>query len=167
MINVKRVDKEHVEGISIVCSEGCLDTYKGIRSEENIIRNNEIFYNHGRIYREITETDGWDGYFVAVDNGIVVGAIGGGMIDDYKSEIFVLYLDPARRGEGIGTQLVRHITDIQIEKGAKEQWVSVQKGNYKGIRFYEARGFVKDSEQPAYSNTADEDYVSLMYVREI
>ncbi|WP_449354062.1 hypothetical protein ACUL41_11805 [Virgibacillus natechei] len=77
MIDVKRADKEHVEGISIVCSEGCLDTYKGIRSEENIIRNNEIFYNHGRIYREITETDGWDGYFVAVDNGIVVGAIGG------------------------------------------------------------------------------------------
>ncbi|WP_449355795.1 GNAT family N-acetyltransferase [Virgibacillus natechei] len=72
-----------------------------------------------------------------------------------------------RRGEGIGTQLVRYITDIQIEKGAKEQWVSVQKGNYKGIRFYEARGFVKDSEQPAYSNTADEDYVSLRYVREI
>lgn len=65
------------------------------------------------------------------------------MIDHDKSEIYVLYLDPKRRREGVGTHLLDYITSIQIEKGAKEQWVSVQKGNHKGIPFYEARDLLR------------------------
>ncbi|ASK63866.1 GNAT family N-acetyltransferase [Virgibacillus phasianinus] len=167
MIDIRRASAEHVAGISKVCSEGCIDTYKGIRSHENIIRNNQTFYNHDRICRELTETEGWDGYVVALENGVVVGAIGGGMTDLHKSEIYVLYLDPNRRGEGIGTQLLCYLTNIQIQKGSNEQWVSVQKGNDKGIPFYEARGFTKDSAKLAYSNVPGEDYVSLRMVREI
>ncbi|GAA0445253.1 MAG: GNAT family N-acetyltransferase [Bacillota bacterium] len=167
MIVVKRGLPEHVEGISKVCSEGCLDTYEGIRSPENIRRNNETFYNYDRILHELDEVDDWDGYFVALDNGVVVGAIGGGMIDDDKSEVYVLYLDPERRGEGIGTQLLNNLTDIQQTKGSKEQWVSVQKGNNKGIPFYEARGFNFMYEKEAFSNAEEEDYISLRYRREI
>src|SRR5699024_2805218 len=141
MIDVKGGLREHIEGISRVCSEGCLDTYEGIRSPENIKRNNKIFYNHNRICRALDEADGWDGYFVALGGVAVVDGMGGGMIDEDKSEVYVLYLDPDRRGEGIGTQLLNHVTDIQCKKGSKEQWVSVQKGNYKGIPFYEARNF--------------------------
>ncbi|WP_085524327.1 GNAT family N-acetyltransferase [Tuberibacillus sp. Marseille-P3662] len=165
MIEVRRGSSEHVPGIARVCSEGCLDTYKGIRSEANILRNNRTFYNHDRIYQELNETEGWDGYFVALDQGEVVGAIGGGMTGHNRSEIYVLYLDPHRRGEGIGTQLLNDITEVQMKKGAEEQWVSVQKGNDKGIPFYEARGFKHHSEQAAYSNAPDENYVSLRYVR--
>lgn len=167
MIEVKRGLPEHIEGISRVCSEGCLDTYGEIRSLENIKRNNKIFYNHDRIYHELDEADGWDGYFVALDDGLVVGAIGGGMIDEGKSEVYVLYLDPKRRGEGIGTQLLNHLTDIQRKNGSKEQWVSVQKGNYKGIPFYEARGFNFMDEKEAFSNSEGENYVSLRYRRNI
>jgi hypothetical protein len=31
---------------------------------------------------------------------------------------------------------------VQKEKGATQQWVSVAKGNQKGIPFYEAKGFI-------------------------
>ncbi|MEN1936613.1 GNAT family N-acetyltransferase [Paenibacillus sp. 102] len=58
----------------------------------------------------------------------------------------MLYLNPSRRGEGIGTMLLHAITERQIEQGAIEQWVSVMKGNQKGIPFYEARGFVQQIE---------------------
>lgn len=91
MIEIKRGLPEHVEGISRVCTEGCLDTYKGIRSQENIERNNEIFYNHNRILSGLDEKDGCD----------------------------------------------------------------------------EARSFSKDSEKLAYSNSPDEDYISLRYVRKV
>lgn len=167
MIEIKRAGKEHVEGIASVCSDGCLDTYKGIRSIENIKRNNQRFYNHERLVKEVNESTGWDGYIVALDQEYVVGAIGGGMIGKNMSEVFVLYLDPSRRGEGIGTKLLNFLTDIQREKGSKEQWVSVQKGNMKGIPFYEKKGFTKVNEKLAYSNTADESYISLRYSREI
>ncbi len=167
MIEIKKASLEHVEGISRVCIEGCLDTYKEIKSIENIERNNQIFYNYERIIEELNEMEGWDGYIVALDQSQVVGAIGGGMISSGKSEVFVLYLDPERRGEGIGTKLLDFLTAIQREKGSKEQWVSVQKGNMKGIPFYEKRGFKKVAEQPAYSNIEGENYISLRYLRKI
>lgn len=167
MVTIKRAEIEHVNGIARVCCEGCMDTYKGIRSPENIERNNQRFYNPERISKEIGESPGWEGYIVALDQNKVVGAIGGGMLDNEESEVYVLYLAPNRRGEGIGTKLLDFLSDMQRAKGAKKQWVSVQKGNMKGIPFYERRGFRKVSEQLAYSNTGEEDYLSLRYVREI
>ncbi|KGP72335.1 acetyltransferase [Pontibacillus yanchengensis Y32] len=167
MIKVKRATEEHVEGISRVCSVACYATYEGIRSYENIKRNNERFYNHKRITDELEESNGWDGYIVALDEEEVVGAIGGGMTGENKSEIYVLYLHPTRRGEGIGSQLLQYLTDIQKNKGSTEQWVSVQKGNKKGIPFYQTKGFTSHSERMAYSNSSEEDYVSIRYVRTI
>ncbi|WP_174615019.1 GNAT family N-acetyltransferase [Virgibacillus ihumii] len=167
MFEIRRGRTEDVDGISRVCSESCLDTYDGIRSRENILRNNKIFYNHDRIQNELDEVSGWDGYFVALDDNNVIGAIGGGMTGSEKSEVFVLYMDPERRGEGVGTMMLNYLTEIQKNKGSVEQWVSVQKGNSKGIPFYEARGFQFVNEQKAYSNVEDENYISLRYRREI
>ncbi len=156
-----------MEGISRVCIEGRHDAIGHIKSVESLRRNDQVFYNHDRIRRELEEADGWDGYFVALDDGNVVGAIGGGMVDNDTSEVYVLYLDPKRRREGIGTQLLNHLTDIQRNKGAKEQWVSVLKGNGKGIPFYEAKGFHFMHEKRAYGNVEGEDYISLRYRRDI
>lgn len=126
----------------------------------------EEFYNEERILKEVTTSDReWGGYFVAIENDEVIGAGGGGMINDTEGELYVLYLDPLRRNEGIGTRLLDAITQQQKEEfHAGKQWVSVQKGNEKGIPFYEARGFVYESEQPVYGNEEGE-YRSLRYVR--
>ncbi|WP_417168712.1 hypothetical protein [Terrihalobacillus insolitus] len=50
------------------------------------------------------------------------------------------------------------------EYGAKEQWVSVQKGNMKGIPFYEAKGFKFQYEKIPEENPA---YIKLRYSRKI
>ncbi|QTN00350.1 GNAT family N-acetyltransferase [Sediminibacillus dalangtanensis] len=167
MIEVKRGLPEHVEGISKVCIEGRWAAIGHIKSPENLRRNDHAFYNEDRIRRELDEAEGWDGYFVALDNGKVVGAIGGGMTGEQTSEVFVFYLDPSRRREGIGTKLLNHLTEVQRQKGAKEQWVSVLKGNNKGIPFYEAMGFRFVCEREAYGNVDGEDYLSLRYRRDI
>lgn len=96
-----------------------------------------------------------------------MGAGGGGMTSPGTGEIFVLYVDPERRGEGIGTMLLDSITDELRELGDTEQWVSVVAGNEKGIPFYRARGFVKRGERPAYGSTPDEQYTSWRMWREI
>ncbi|SFF57536.1 Acetyltransferase (GNAT) family protein [Halobacillus alkaliphilus] len=85
------------------------------------------------------------------------------MIDDGIGELFVLYLDPDRRNEGIGTKLLETITQQQkVEYGAKEQWVSVQKGNRKAIPFYEAKGFKFRHEKIPPQNP---EYIKLRYSR--
>ncbi|PEA55602.1 GNAT family N-acetyltransferase [Bacillus pseudomycoides] len=167
-MQVVRADISHVEGIAKVCADGWLATYEGLYSQEYIDRVIEEYYNHERIYKEVlTNNENWYGWFVALENGQVVGAIGGGTTGEKCGEIFVLYLDPNRRREGIGTLLVDHFTEIQKEKGIVEQWVSVAKGNEKGIPFYEAKGFVKQSERPSQGSTEEEQAVSYRYCRNI
>ncbi|MGG2017104.1 GNAT family N-acetyltransferase [Bacillus sp. S10(2024)] len=167
-IQVVRADISHVEGIAKVCTDGWLATYEGLHSQEYIDRVIEEYYNHERIHKEVlTNNENWYGWFVALENEKVVGAIGGGTTGEKCGEIFVLYLDPNRRREGIGTLLVDYFTEIQKEKGIVEQWVSVAEGNEKGIPFYEAKGFVKQSERPSQGSTEEEPSVSYRYCRNI
>lgn len=166
MITIQKAQPEHVAGISKVCADGYRATYMETHTQEYVERTIAEFYNHERILKEIVEKQtGWDGWFVALEDGRVVGAGGGGMTGPATGELFVLYLDPERRNEGIGSKLLTAITEEQIKQGAREQWVSVSKGNNKGIPFYEARGFVKDSEKRSYGISDDEDYISLRYRR--
>lgn len=168
MIEIKQADVNHINGIIKVCSEGYRNTYKDTHAKEYIERIISGFYYYERVKEEVLHiSDDWNGYYVAIDDGEVVGAIGGGLIDKDQSEVFVLYLDPNRRGEGIGTKLLQALTEIQQMQGSRKQWVSVAKGNEKGIPFYEARNFQFVKEQISYGNTEDETYVSLRYYRGI
>ncbi|WP_143595254.1 GNAT family N-acetyltransferase, partial [Terribacillus saccharophilus] len=152
MIQVTLANSDHVAGISKVCSDGYWATHSETRSEKYIQGIIEEFYNHDRILKEVSETSrDWGGYFVALEDGEVLGAIGGGMIGEGIGEVFVLYLNPERRNEGIGTKLLDALTKQQKEQfNATEQWVSVATGNQKGIPFYEARGFTVQHERPGY-----------------
>lgn len=169
MIHIIKANSNHVAGISKVCSEGYWATYNETHSEmyiEGIIKE---FYNHERILKEVTETSKeWGGYFVAVEENVVIGAGGGGMLEDASGEVFVLYLNPARRNEGIGTMIVDAITKQQKKEfNATEQWVSVAKGNQKGIPFYRAKGFIVSHECDGHGSVDGESYISLRYCRKI
>ncbi|MDQ0191445.1 GNAT family N-acetyltransferase [Alicyclobacillus cycloheptanicus] len=163
MITIMKARREHVEGICRVCTLGYWDTYGEMRPASYIQRIVDEFYNSERVAREVQNGE----YWVAVDGETVVGAGGGGMISDTEGELFALYVDPERRYEGIGTLLLTAITDELRESGAKVMWVSVAKGNKKGIPFYESRGFTLQGERKAYASLDDEDYVSLRYFRQI
>ncbi|QQK78209.1 GNAT family N-acetyltransferase [Salicibibacter cibarius] len=166
MISVVKANQQHIEGIARVCTDGHWATYGHSKPKAYIERVVEAFYNYDRIRQEVTETSKhWGGYFVALDDGEVVGAGGGGMTGDTTGELFVLYLDPDRRNEGIGTKILDAVTIQQKEFGAIEQWVSVEKDNDMGITFYEARGFSYQYERESYGNEGEEDYISLRYYR--
>jgi len=90
------------------------------------------------------------------------------MISETAGEIFVLYVSPNRRHEGIGTMLLDVLKKQQKDVfNATEQWVSVAKGNQKGIPFYEAKGFIFKNEQSDYGNSEGEKYISSRYYRKI
>ncbi|MFD2924724.1 GNAT family N-acetyltransferase [Halobacillus naozhouensis] len=158
MVHVIKAKPNHVQGISEVCSDATRATYKDIYTQEYIERIIKEFYDPERISEEVkTANRQWGGYFVAVENGEVLGACGGGMISETAGEVFVLYLNPKRRNEGIGTKLLEAVTNQQkSEFHAFEQWVSVQKSNSKGIPFYVAKGFLYKHEQRGYGNNENE-----------
>ncbi|MHC8520923.1 GNAT family N-acetyltransferase [Rossellomorea sp. H39__3] len=135
MIQIERATLQHVEGISDVCSRGYRATYGESHPKSYIERIIEEFYHPDRISSEITDGgDGWDGWYVALEEGTVLGAIGGGMTGAYQGEVFVLYLDPDRRGEGIGTLLLEALTRIQREKAPPNNGYRWLEGIKKGSR---------------------------------
>ncbi|WP_249777632.1 GNAT family N-acetyltransferase [Paenalkalicoccus suaedae] len=167
-MDIRLARLEDAEGIVRVCTDAYRHTYPGIIAASHIEKTIKEFYNLERVEREITDvSDAWNGWFVAVDNGQVVGAAGGGFTADSVAELFVIYLDPARKREGIGSRLLTAVTDDQRARGAKEQWVSVQKYNDMGIPFYEAVGFEYQEERPAHGYSEEEGYRSLRYKRRI
>ncbi|WP_306454057.1 hypothetical protein [Evansella halocellulosilytica] len=95
MISIEQASEKHVEGIMEVCTDGYWATYGESYPEEYLERIVNEFYNKKRILHEVTFlSKKWGGYFVALENGIVRGAGGGGMIREQTGEIFVLYINP-------------------------------------------------------------------------
>ena len=168
MIHIRKALPEDVQGIIRVCSEGYRATYPDLLPQHLIEKILGEFYTEERVEKEIRNISReWNGWFVAVDGGTVVGAGGGGLTGEETAELFVLYLDPARKREGIGSRLLKAITEDQRKRGAREQWVSVAKGNSMAIPFYEALGFVYRGERPAYAIAEEEGILSLRYSREL
>ncbi|CDQ20284.1 GNAT family N-acetyltransferase [Halobacillus karajensis] len=169
MIRILPAGPNHVDGIVRVCTEGNRATYAGIYPEHYIEEIIEQFYTPARILDEVIPSGReWGGYMVAIEGDEVIGACGGGMVDKTETELYVLYLDPSRRKEGIGTMLLDTFTKQQIDLyGATKQWVSVQEGNDKGVPFYEARGFIFSHKEPGYGSEEAKKYTSLRYWRDL
>jgi GNAT superfamily N-acetyltransferase len=164
-ITLMKAGPDEVKGIARVCSEGWHATYGYLEDEAYVNRVIEEYYNENRIENEVTEfSENWHGYFIAKENGEVVGAIGGGTIGKEIGEIFVFYMNPNKRNRGIGSKLLNYYTEYQKKLGIKEQWLSAQKGNEKAIPFYEAKGFVKQSEKRSEGSGK---HLSIRYMREI
>jgi GNAT superfamily N-acetyltransferase len=166
-LTIRRAETHDVEGIAQVCAAGWRDTYRGLKQPERIEAVIAEYYTPERIRREMAATEGWDGWIVAVEDDTVIGAGGGGMTEPSVGEIFVLYLDPRRRGEGIGTLLLDAITEQQRAQGAREQWVSVEPDNTKGLPFYYARGFELRGNRPEWGTSPEEGRVSLRLSRQL
>ena len=164
---IRRAETRDAEGISRVCAAGWRDTYHGLKEPERIEAVIAECYAPERISREIAAPEGWDGWIVAVEDDIVLGAGGGGITEPGVGEVFVLYLDPTRRGEGIGTLILAAITEQQRAQGAGEQWVSVEPENTKGLPFYFARGFEVQGQRPEWGTAPEEGRVSLRLMRRL
>lgn len=158
-----------VKGISDVLTDSQWFTYGSLFSEDYIRELIQQYYNVQRIEQEIISVDKkWHGYLVAVFETRIVGVIGGGMLNEDSGEVYVLYLDPTMRGSGIGSRLLKFFTKVQKHQyGAKNQWVAVAKGNNYAIPFYEARGFIFQSEVQSYGSSVEDNDISLMYKRKI
>jgi len=166
-ITVRPAESGDAAGIARVCAEGWRDTYAGLYTPEHVESVVAEYYTVERIAREIAAPEDWDGWIVAIEDGSVVGAGGGGMIERRVGEVFVLYLDPERRGEGIGTLLLDAITRQQLAHGAREQWVSVEPENVKGLPFYKARGFQARGTRPTWGSAPEEGRSSLRLMRRL
>lgn len=133
-----------VDAICRVCSAGFRLTAGAAGLPDRIVDAKVAeFYSPERVAREVAPgSRSWRGYVVAelAPDG-VVGAAGGGMVDETIGGLYVIYLDLDRRGSGIGSRLLDAVTAQQVALGATRQRVAVLADNHHGLPFYLARGF--------------------------
>lgn len=167
-VGVRAATPSDAPGIADVCARAYRATYRDLLPEAFVDDVVARFYDETRVRSEIVPAPPhWLGYVVAEEMGTVVGAAGGAITADGVGELYVLYLDPVRRGEGIGTRLLDHVTGQLRAHGATEMWVSVAEGNDLGVPFYRARGFVERDRVPMHTSAADDDLWSLRMHRRI
>ncbi|MFC6592213.1 GNAT family N-acetyltransferase [Deinococcus lacus] len=160
-MTVRPATLDDVPDIVRVCSEGWRDTYRDIHSEAYAEAVIAEYYTPERVASEIGPSDSgqgwqWDGWLVAELEGQVIGAAGGGPTGAETWEIFVLYLDPAKRRLGAGRALLNAMTAQALAHGAREQWVSVTQENEKGLPFYRAMGFeVREARESVSESTGE------------
>jgi len=147
MIEVRAAQEHDVEAIAHIYTVGWRDTYTGIHSEAYIEHIIAKYADPDRLLNEIRHHPDWDGWLVAERDGQLLGAGGGGLTSPQTWEIFVLYLNPTFRRQGVGSALVQAMTRQAVQSGASEQWVSATKANEKGVPFYAALGFEVQEER--------------------
>lgn len=163
MVSVRFATVEDAQAISEICSEAWRITYAELYSKEYIEKVIAEFYNIDRVKKECQESSSsWHGYMVAVEEGEVVGCIGGACEEDIGF-IYVFYVKPEKKGKGIGSALLDFFTDYQKKEfGITHQEVSVTTGNKMGIPFYEKNGF---QWMEAVPNWMDESEATDSYYR--
>lgn len=160
-ITIVNPNYEHIPEIARICAIGWKQTVEDTLSESFQEKNVAYWYNHDKVRADINSGSYSHVALIGTD---VVGTVGGMLTSTKRGDVFVLYVDERYRYQGIGRRLLSELTKEQVAQGAVEQWVSVEKGNWRGIPFYEARGFVKQKEQIGRTDTG-EMHVSLKYRR--
>ncbi len=87
--------------------------------------------------------------FVSGEEGVILGFCSVGPSRDVgvpheTGELYSIYLDSSKQGQGIGSVLMKAGLDFLKEQGFKKATLWVLKTNVKTISFYEARGWKAD-----------------------
>lgn len=163
ILEIRKTKVEDAERIAQICCTGWRQTVEGKLSSTFQQQTVKYWYNADKVKQDIKKGS----YsYTALCDGIVAGVIGGGMTGKTRAEVYVFYIDSKYRYHGIGKALLHKLTEHQKNKGAAEQWVSVQANNELGLPFYKARGFVRQSVKETKS-ASGEVQVSLRMKRDI
>ena len=100
--------------------------------------------------RALLERDRWpdrlrDCYLVAEDDlgtmiAVAYGAVNRTDTSELLGEVHALYVDPGRRGRGIGRLLLRQLSGCLASRGATAVQIGVLTANHNARGFYEALG---------------------------
>jgi ribosomal protein S18 acetylase RimI-like enzyme len=139
-----------VEAICRVCAAGWRDTYRATHTPADIEATIAGFYAPGRVRSEIGTGSDWWGWIVAESDGRVGAAGGGGPAEPGACELYVLYVDPPLQRRGLGSAVLRLVTEQGRAHGAVTQRVAVAPENSQGIGFYRRHGFREAGRRPGY-----------------
>ena len=101
-------------------------------------------------------------YVMRSGEGAVVAFCACWLIFD-ELHINTIAVDPARRQQGLGTRLMRHIFQDAAQTGARRATLEVRRSNTPALRMYERLGFAVQAVRPRYYSNPEEDALILWH----
>lgn len=160
-VTVRPADTGDVPGIRRVARRGWHAAYEDVLARETIEAKLDEWYDPETV-RGYVEREGV-GYFVAVDDGQVLGYATGGPSDKGEDVGFLgaIYVDPDYWGEGIGSRLLDRIESFLAERGYERLRFRVLAENDVGTSFYRSRGY--EAVEETQTELADEVAPELLF----
>ncbi len=107
-----------------------------------------------------------DTFLVAEYNGKVIGYVMAYLRPDLEGHIMSIAVDPAYRGNGIGSALLVEAIERLIKKGARYIGLEVRVSNERAIRLYERFGFKKVKRIIGYYVDGEDAYYMILPAEE-
>lgn len=138
---------EDLPGIASVHVRSWQVAYRGLIPDE-VLNSLDVDRRRANWESFIDATEGLR-LVVARAGGEVVGFASAGPCrdddaDGTTGELYAIYVEPSRWGEGIGTQLLQDVEDRLVADGWQAATLWVLKGNARSRAFYEACGWRED-----------------------
>jgi ribosomal protein S18 acetylase RimI-like enzyme len=139
---VREAVAEDARAISEVQVLGWQHAYRGILPDEFLaelsVERRESWWHHQIHARALSVT-------VVEDDGKVVGFVSCGRGEyPHEAELYAIYLDPARIGEGLGRSLIEAAENTMREQSYEQAVLWVFADNDRARRFYEQAGWSAD-----------------------
>ncbi|QDA32080.1 ribosomal-protein-alanine N-acetyltransferase [Thermococcus indicus] len=103
-----------------------------------------------------------DTFLVAEYNGKVIGYVMGYLRPDLEGHIMSIAVDPAYRGNGIGSALLTEVIERLINRGARYIGLEVRVSNENAIKLYERFGFRRIKRIIGYYADGEDAYYMLL-----
>lgn len=143
MTSFQSINKQFQQVFQLA-SEIWNDNYKGIISQNQIDYMLDMMYNPNRLQQDLDDNYQWE--FILYNNEIV-GYLAYVIQDDNRVFLSKIYLKTSVQGLGLGKLALQHVKIYAKKSNATAVYLTVNKGNIKGIRAYKNTGFTIINEE--------------------
>lgn len=137
-LTVREAQSGDVDAILDVAERGWRATYGDLVARETIDAALAEWYDRESTASAIQRDD--VGYFVAVEQGTVLGYVSGQATGE-PATLAAIYVDPDHWGEGVGTAMLERFEQYCLERGCETIEITVLADNEVGYSFYRTQGY--------------------------
>jgi len=144
MTYFKTVKKTDFKEVQQLASEIWNDNYQDMISQKQIDYMLNMMYNPKRLQQDLDEGYEWE--FIYYNNN-PIGYLAYVIKEDKRVFLSKIYLKTTTQGLGIGKQALNRVKEYAKINNCSAVYLTVNRGNEKGVRAYKKSGFVIISEE--------------------
>jgi len=144
MTEFKSISNSDFQQVYQLATEIWNENYEGIISQKQIDYMLNMMYHSERLQQDLDDDYQWE--FIIHEEEII-GYIAYVKKDDSRVFLSKIYLKTSVQGLGLGKLALNRVTDFAKNKNCNAVYLTVNKGNEKGVRAYKKFGFTIIAEE--------------------